>query len=160
MRPNSFPDSSSVHQQTHQMPAALIPVLLTQQFWVPGILSTAKWGNYPYIHDHEHTDSNFTFFFANEYFFFRLPSNSALRLLLGLIRCDSLKSRSANFKTQVCRLSSSGEVEEGIWIGQWGRFLSVEYLLRHKRENAMLSSLSTCWSKHEANQSYELAVDA
>lgn len=67
---------------------------------------------------------------------------------MGLIRFDSFKSRSANFKTQVCRLSSSsGEVEEGIWIDQWGRFLSVEYLLRHKRE----MQCSALWVLVEAN---------
>ena len=64
-------------------------------------------------------NSNFTFFFANEYFFFVLTSNSALRLLLRLIRLVSFKSKSENLKTQASGSSSpwSGEVEEGIWFG-------------------------------------------
>lgn len=62
--------------------------------------------------------SNFTFFFANEYFFFVLTSSSALRLLLGLIILVSFKSKSENLKRQASRSSPwSAEVEEGIWFG-------------------------------------------
>ena len=67
------------------------------------------------------------FFFANEYFFFVMTSNSALSLLLGLIRPVSFKSRSENLKTQACRSSPwSGGVKEGIWFG----FISGEISFR------------------------------
>lgn len=66
----------------------------------------------------QNINGNFTFFFANENFFFVLTSSSALRLLLGLIRLVSFKSRSENFKIQDSWSSPwSGEVEEGIWFG-------------------------------------------
>lgn len=68
------------------------------------------------------------FFFANEYFFFVMTSNSALSLLLGLIRLVSFKSRSENLKTQDCRSSpwsGGGERSHLVWLHQWAYFFQL-----------------------------------
>lgn len=93
---------------------------------------------------HQRQYSNFTFFLANEYFFFVLTSNSALRPLLGLISLVSFKSRSENLKTQASRSSPwSGEVKEGIWFG----CSKVPFSYLSPRKQGRNNNVSLCYLK-------------